>query len=84
MMAGPTLRGINVIKSDLDRLVYLSNTDILGDLPGSEPDLGDLAAVVELDAVEGHSETLLCILWAMYRVGDVQRRAVFCIGMSKY
>ena len=35
-----TLCGIDVIESELDGLIDLAGADILGDLPGPEPDSG--------------------------------------------
>jgi hypothetical protein len=49
-----TLSGIDVIESDVNRLVYLASTDIFRDLPRSETDLGDLSTVVQSDLVEWH------------------------------
>jgi hypothetical protein len=49
-----TLSGIDVIESDVNRLVYLAGTDIFRDLPRSETDLGDLSTIVQSDLVEWH------------------------------
>jgi hypothetical protein len=51
-----TLSGIDVIESDVNRLVYLAGTDIFRDLPRSETDLGDLSTVVQSDLVEWHDD----------------------------
>lgn len=49
-----TLRSIDMVETDVNGLIDLAGTDILGDLPGAKADLRDLAAVVELDLVKGH------------------------------
>jgi hypothetical protein len=51
-----TLSGIDVIESDVNRLVYLAGTDIFGDFPRSETDLGNLSTVVQSDLVEWHDD----------------------------
>jgi hypothetical protein len=50
----PTLCRVEVIKSDVDRLLDLVRADVLRDLPGTESDLRDLPPVVQLDRLEWH------------------------------
>jgi hypothetical protein len=51
-----TLSGIDVIESDVNRLVYLAGTNIFRDFPGSETDLRDLSTIVQSDLVEWHDD----------------------------
>lgn len=53
-MAKLTLRSIDVVESNFNRLVDLSRSDLLRDLPCPKANLRDLSTVVELDTVERH------------------------------
>jgi hypothetical protein len=48
------LGGIDVIETDINCLVYLTGTNILGNFPRPKANLGNLSTVVQGNFVEGH------------------------------
>lgn len=43
-----------MVETEIDRLIHLTHTNFLWDLPSPKPDLWDLTTVIELNHWEGH------------------------------